>query len=176
MSEPFLGEIRIIGFNFPPSGWAECDGQLLPIAQNSALFSLFGTTYGGDGETTFSLPDLRGRFPMHKGNGPGLTSRIMGQRVGTEGHTLSTSHLASHTHTGHVVTATTEGDRTDPSGAYMARPEEPVQPYAGTSGGQMSSGSVAIGNTGSGSYVNHTSPGLAVNFVVALNGIYPSQN
>jgi len=147
MSDPFVGEIKIVGFNFAPNGWAKCDGALMSIAQNNALFSLFGTYYGGDGRTTFGLPELRGRFPMHQGSGPGLTPRAMGQKAGTETHTLSTNHLASHSHTGHVVSGTTEGDRTDPSGAYMARPEEPVQPYAGASGDQMASDSVSIGNT-----------------------------
>ena len=103
MSEPFLGEIRAFGFTFPPRGWALCDGQLLAISSNAALFSLLGTTYGGDGRTTFQLPDLRGRAAMHFGTGPGLNTRVQGQRSGTETNTLSESQLPSHNH---VVTAT----------------------------------------------------------------------
>ena len=95
-SEPFIGEIMMFGFNFAPRGWALCDGQLLPIPQNTALFSLLGTTYGGDGRTTFGLPDMRGRVAIHKGTGPGLTSRSMGQKGGTE--RISLSQMPSHTH------------------------------------------------------------------------------
>ena len=98
MSEPFLAEIKIIGFNFAPVGWAYCDGQILPIAQNQSLYSLLGTTYGGDGRTTFGLPDLRGRIPLHQGQGPGLSSRKLGSKGGGETVTLTTSQLASHSH------------------------------------------------------------------------------
>ncbi len=176
MSEPFIGEIKIVGFNFPPRGWTRCDGQLLSIAQNIALFSLLGTTYGGDGEVTFGLPELRGRFPMHYGNGPGLSSRNLGQKSGTETNTLTVNQLSPHSHSGTVVSSTAEGDRTDPSGAYPARPEEPVQPYAGTTGGTMAAGSVQIGNAGGGQGVNNMPPYQAVNFVIALVGLFPSQN
>ena len=98
MSEPFIGEIRIFGFNFAPRGWALCDGQLLPISQNSALFSLLGTIYGGDGRTTFALPDLRGRAALHEGTGPGLSPRQLGQRSGSETNTLTVNQLPPHTH------------------------------------------------------------------------------
>lgn len=176
MSEPFIGEIKIVGFNFAPRGFATCDGQLLPIAQNSALFSLLGTIYGGDGRTTFALPDLRGRFPMHYGNGPGLTSRPIGQKSGTETNTLTTSHLPSHSHPATLVSSTDEGDRNDPAGAYPARPEEPVMPYGGTSGGAMAADAVQVGNTGSNSAVNNLPPYQVVGFVIALTGIFPSRN
>lgn len=176
MSEPFIGEIRIVGFTFPPRSWADCDGQLLPIAQNTALFSLLGTTYGGDGRTTFGLPDLRGRLPMHLGSGPGLTSRSQGSFSGSETNTLSINQTPSHNHTGTVVSSTAEGDRTDPAGAYPARPEDPVQPYAGTTGGTMASGGVQIGNTGGGQAVNNMPPFLVVRFVIALAGLFPSRN
>jgi len=176
MSEPFLGEIRIVGFNFPPRSWADCDGQLLPINQNEALFSLLGTFYGGDGRTNFGLPDLRGRFPMHVGSGPGLTPRSQGYKSGTETNTLGTTQMPNHNHTGTVLSSTAEGDRTDPAGAYPARPEEPLQPYAGTTGGTMAAGGVQIGSVGGGQAVNNMPPFQVVRFVIALAGFYPSRN
>ena len=99
MSEPFLAEIRIVAFNFAPRGWATCDGQLLPISQNQALFSLVGTMYGGDGRTTFGVPDLRGRVPIHRGTGPGLTPRTQGQSGGSETNVLNVNQLPAHSHT-----------------------------------------------------------------------------
>lgn len=176
MSEPFLGEIRIVGFNFAPRNWADCDGQLLPIAQHTALFSLLGTMYGGDGRTTFGLPELRGRFPMHTGSGPGLSSRPMGQKLGTETNTLTTNQMPSHNHAGTIVSSTAEGDRSDPAGAYPARPEEPLQPYSGTTGGTMAAGGVQVSNTGSGQAVDNMPPFQVVRFVIALTGLYPSRN
>jgi len=174
MSEPFIGEIKIVGFSFAPRGWAKCDGQLLDISQHNALFSLFGTYYGGDGRTTMGLPDLRGRFPMHNGSGPGLTSRNIGTKSGNEDHNLNINQLAPHSHTGTVVSSTSEGDRTDPAGAFPARPEEPVQPYAGSSGGTMAPGSVQTTNTGNGVAIDHMPPFQALNFIVALVGLFPS--
>ena len=175
MSEPFLGEIKIVGFNFAPRGWALCDGQLLPISQNQSLFSLFGTYYGGDGRTTFGLPELRGRFPMHQGSGPGLTPRSIGLRSGNESVAMSVNQMPSHNHAGTVVSSADEGDRTDPAGAYHARPEDPVQPYGGTAGGTMAAGGVQISNTGSGQAAPNMPPFIVLNFVVALTGLYPSR-
>jgi microcystin-dependent protein len=175
MSDPFIGEIKIVGFNFAPAGWAKCDGQLLAISQNNALFSLFGTYYGGDGRTTFGIPAMRGRFPMHYGAGPGLTSRNIGTKSGAEYHAPSVGQLASHSHTGTVVSSTAEGDRTDPAGAFPARPEEPIQPYAGSAGGTMAGGSVQTDNAGSGTTINHMPPFQTLNFIVALIGLYPSR-
>jgi len=176
MSDPFIGEIKIVGFSFAPSGWATCDGQLLPISQNNALFSLFGTFYGGDGRTTFGLPELRGRFPMHQGSGPGLSSRNIGAKAGAQNHSLSVANMPAHNHSGHVVASDAEGDRTDPAGAFMARPEEPVQPYAGGSGSSMAAGSIATDNAGFGTSVDHMPPFCVLNFVVALVGLYPSRS
>jgi microcystin-dependent protein len=176
MSEPFIGEIKIVGFNFAPRGWADCNGQLLSIAQNSALFSLFGTYYGGDGRNTFGLPDLRGRLPMHVGQGPGLSSRLLGQEGGTETNSLTQNQMPAHSHAGTVVTSAQEGDRTDPSGSYLARTEDPLQPYGGATGGTMAAGSVEIGATGAGQAVNNMPPYLVLRFVVALVGLYPSRD
>ncbi len=175
MSEPFIGEIKIVGFNFAPRNWADCNGQLLAISQNTALFSLLGTMYGGDGRTTFGLPDLRGRFPMHTGTGSGLSPRTQGARSGTETNTLTVGQLASHSHTGTIVAGTAEGDRSDPAGAYPARTEEPMQPYGGAGGGTMAAGSVQIGNNGANQAVNNMPPFLVVRFVIALLGIFPSR-
>ncbi len=176
MSDPFIGEIKIVGFTFAPRNWADCDGQLLPISQNTALFSLLGTTYGGDGRTTFALPDLRSRVPMHTGTGAGLSSRQLGTRSGNENTTLNVNNLAPHNHTGTVATAVTEGDRSDPAGAYPARAEEPMQAYAGVAGGTMAPGSVQTDNTGSGLSFSNMPPFLVLRFVIALTGIFPSRS
>ena len=176
MSDPFLGEIKIVGFNFPPRSWAGCGGQILPISQNTALYSLLGTFYGGDGVSTFALPDLRGRLPMHYGAGPGLSSRDISDKSGTETNTLSVSQMPSHNHTGVIKASGVEGDRADPTGAYPARSEDPVQPYGGSSAGSMADDCVEVGHSGSGQSVNNMPPFLALNFVIALAGVYPSRN
>lgn len=176
MSEPFIGEIKLVGFNFPPRSWATCDGQLLAISQNQALFSLLGTIYGGDGRTTFALPDMRGRSPMHAGTGPGLTPRSMGEGGGAETTTLAEANLPAHTHGGRVVCSRNEGDREDPDGAFPAVTEAPNQPYHGDGGVTMADGSVEVDPTGSGSPFNTLHPYRVVNFVIALVGIYPSRN
>jgi microcystin-dependent protein len=176
MADPFIGQIMIVPYTFAPRNWAECDGQLLSIAQNQALFSLLGTNYGGDGSSTFGLPDLRGRFPMHLGTGPGLTQRNLAQKFGTENNTLDANQIPGHSHTGTILSSTAEGDRTDPTGAYPARPEEPLQPYAGSSEATMAAGGVQVSSAGSGQGVNNMPPTLVLRFVIALAGIYPSQN
>lgn len=117
--EPFIGQIIMFGGNFAPRGWALCDGQLLPISQYSALFSILGTFYGGDGRTTFGLPDLRGRVPMHPGNGAGLTQRQLGQKLGAENNVLTTPNLPSHNH-GVVLAAKEEANTDNPTGNYIA--------------------------------------------------------
>src|SRR6187549_3017598 len=110
MAEPFLGEMKFIAFNFAPKGWALCNGQFLPINQNQALFSILGTTFGGNGQTTFGLPDLRGRVPMHPGNGPGLTPRTLGEQLGTETVTLLAGNVPSHTHAFLAASAPSDDD------------------------------------------------------------------
>ena len=172
MSEPFLGEIKLVGFNFPPRGWAECNGQLLPIAQNSALFSLLGTIYGGDGRTTFGLPDLRGRYAMHQGQGPGLSSRPIGQKSGEERVTLATSQLPSHQH-GHTLRASGNPANTnDPTGnilglaeAYSDQPDSV----------NMDPNAIDTTNAGGGQAHNNMPPYQCVNFIIALTGIFPSR-
>jgi microcystin-dependent protein len=176
MSEPFIGEIKIVGFTFAPRGWADCDGQIVSISQNTALFSLLGVTYGGDGTTTFALPDLRSRLPMHTGSGSGLSPRSQGARSGNESTTLSVSNLAAHSHSGTVISSPAEGDRSDPAGAYPARAEEPMQAYAGTTGATMAAGSVQTYDTGNGSSFSNMPPFLVVRFIIAMVGIFPSRN
>ena len=125
MSEPFLAEVKIVGFNFAPRGWAQCDGQILPINQYQALFSILGTTYGGDGRTTFGLPDLRGRVAMHPGNGPGLSPRQLGQKTGTETNTLTVNQMPAHNHTASGTVnpqcKNGGGDETNPGNGFPYR-------------------------------------------------------
>src|SRR4051812_113885 len=123
MSTPFLGEIRMVGFNFAPRGWALCNGQILSIAQNTALFSILGTTYGGNGQTTFALPDLRGRVPVSAGQGPGLSSYDLGQVTGSENVTLTVQQLPAHSH--NIAADATAGNVGSPSGAHLAQPFSP---------------------------------------------------
>lgn len=170
MSEPFIAEIRIFAGNFAPRGWAFCNGQLLPIAQNTALFSLIGTIYGGDGRTTTALPDLMGRAPMHPGRGPGLTDRRLGQKTGEETVTLTEAQMANHTHS---MQATGEvGELQSPaSDRVMARSA------AFTSEANMTSMSdAALAPAGGSGAHNNMQPFLTMNFIIALVGLYPSRS
>ena len=164
MSEPFLGEIKIISWNFPPKGWTFCDGQLLPINQNQALFSILGTTYGGDGMRTFGLPNLQGRTPFHVGNGI-----VLGEMGGETTHTLNISELPAHTH----VPAATSGPPTvgSASGNSWAGA---ANLYNATPGGAMNPQSIPV--VGGNQPHENMSPYLVLNFVIALQGIFPSQN
>ena len=171
MSEPFTAEIRIFAGNFAPRGWAFCDGQLLPISQHTALFSLIGTTYGGDGRTTTALPNLKGRVPMHPGRGPGLTSRRLGQRGGTEHITLSEAQIPSH---GHILQGVDEdATQTDPAGRAYGKTDDETYGAPGTTVG-MSSESTA--GTGGSQPHNNMQPFLAMYFIIALVGLYPSSS
>lgn len=170
MSEPFVAEIRIFAGNFAPRGWAFCNGQLLPVSQNTALFSLIGTTYGGDGRSTTALPDLQGRAPMHPGRGPGLTARRLGQRGGTETVTLSEAQLPNHSHSMEV--SVEDGERRDPSGSYFGRGNAI---YANPSN-TASMASQSLPNTGGSQAHNNLQPYLAMNFIIALVGLYPSRS
>ena len=172
MSEPFVAEIRIFAGNFAPRGWAFCNGQLLPIAQNTALFSLIGTTYGGDGRTTTALPNMQGRAPMHPGRGPGLTSRRLGQRTGVETVTLSELQMPNHNHT--VVAAAQPGDDDDP--AQMSPAATPGANVYVAAGNAVAMADQALPATGGGQSHNNMQPFLAMNFIIALVGLYPSRS
>jgi microcystin-dependent protein len=171
VADPFVGEIRTFGFNFAPTGWAMCNGQLLPISQNTALFSLLGTFYGGDGITTFALPDLRGRVGIHQGQGPGLSPYELGEVSGSERVTLITVQMPAHRH-GLIANAGTAGV-SRPDGAVLARTG--TNTYAAAPDGTaMNAG--AIGQAGGSQPFGIIEPFLCVNFCIALFGIFPSRN
>lgn len=171
--EAFIGEIRMFAGNFPPRDWAFCNGQILSIAQNTALFSLLGTTYGGNGQTTFALPDLRGRVVMHPGTGPGLTPRVQGEIGGTETNTLSILHLPAHSHS--VNASTAEGDQNLPTNSIPGNTKSLDKEYVSTSANTTMSPSM-IGVTGQGQPVNNMQPFGTVNYIICLYGIYPPRD
>ncbi len=179
--DPFIGQIIMFGGNFAPRGWAFCNGQLLAIAQNTALFSILGTIYGGDGRTTFGLPELRGRVAVHAGgsSGPGLTNRPLGSRGGSETNTLTTSQLPSHNHTATMRAESAPGSTGNPTGNLLgvittgANIYAPPVPATEVS---MSSDSIVVNNTGGGQSVNNMQPYTAVNYIIALVGTFPSRN
>lgn len=187
-ADPLLGEISIFAGNFAPRGWALCDGQLLPISQNTALFSILGTTYGGDGRTTFALPDLRGRAPIHPGTGPGLSTRRLGQRSGTEYNLLTTQQIPSHSHnaTGTIMASSDEGTTSNPTNNFPASPiyqidratKSPINAYSTQANVKMSTKSVqvTIDNTGSNQAINNMQPFECINYIIALQGIFPSRS
>lgn len=172
MSDPYLGEIRMFAGNFNPRGWAFCDGQLLATSSNDALFSLLGTVYGGDGRSTFALPDLRGRLPIHQDQGPGLSPRRLGQRGGSENVTITTSQMPSHNHGFESTTSTAES--VSPAGKVFATAPFPLYTNQNNLVSNLASESV----TNSGGSRAHTNlmPSLCINFIIALVGIYPSRN
>jgi microcystin-dependent protein len=170
MAEPFLGEIRIFGFNFAPVGWAQANGQTMQISQYTALFALLGTTYGGNGTTTFALPDLRGRVPINQGSAPGLSPRNIGQAAGTESTTLMVNQLPSH---GHSVQASDGAASTGRAvGAVLARTSGNT--YAASSDGSVMNAAM-VANTGGNQPVSVVQPFLVLNFCIALVGIFPSR-
>jgi len=171
-SNPFIGEVLAVGFNFAPVGWAMCDGQLLPIDQNTALFSLIGTTYGGDGVTTFALPNLNGRAANHKGQGPGLSNHTIGEQAGVEVVTLVTSQLPAHSHAMRADSALGTSDT--PTGLYPAKNAAGAPSYGNDSSGLL--GDAAIVSAGNNQAHDNMQPYLAMNFIIALEGIFPSQN
>jgi microcystin-dependent protein len=203
MSEPFLGQIMLVPYNFAPRGWAFCNGQILPIAQNTALFSLLGTTYGGNGQTTFALPDLRGRVPISSGQGSGLANYDLGQIGGSEAVTLTTSEmpahshlLASHTHQApahtHQVTALTDSASTGiptnnlpasaPRGTNLYAPPSAntttMAPAMIQSGGELATtpAQPAIQPAGASQPFDNRMPFLTLNYCIALEGIFPSRS
>jgi microcystin-dependent protein len=170
MADPFVAEIRILPGNFAPRGWAACDGQLLPIAQNTALFALLGTTYGGDGRTNFALPDLKGRVPMHHGTGLGLTARTLGEFDGSETVALGTAEIPAHTHIAQA--SAVPATDTNPQGRMLATsPEDSFLARGSRSLTSMSPQSLSP-NGGSLPH-NNMQPYLALTFVIALQGIFP---
>lgn len=172
MSEPFIAEIRIFAGNFAPRGWAFCNGQLLPISQNTALFSLIGTTYGGDGRTTTALPNLQGRAPMHPGQGPGLTTRRLGESGGSDSITLTEAQMPSHNHA--VTVDGQPGERKDPAGRSLAGSED-ANVYAPAQN-LTPMGANAVTAAGGSQPHNNRQPYLALNFIIALVGLYPSRS
>jgi microcystin-dependent protein len=170
--QPYIADIYIFAGDFPPRGWAFCEGQILPIAQNQALFSLLGTTYGGNGQTTFALPDLRGRVPMHFGQGPGLSPRNLGESSGSEGVSLLTTQLPPHTH--NVTASSDNGVRTGPANGVWASSARSDAQYSSTPDTNMSP--AAMGAAGGSAPHNNMQPYLALRFIIALQGVYPSRN
>ncbi len=171
MSQPYVGEIRLFAGNFAPTGWAFCDGSLLSIAENDVLFNLIGTTYGGDGQNTFQLPDLRGRVPVHQGQGPGLQTFVIGQSGGNESVALSTNQIPIHNH---PLQAAVNGTReTSPANNFLAAggPELYASTRA-TLGGTLSGG---MAGTGNGQPHENMAPFLTISYIISLFGIYPSQ-
>lgn len=170
MSEPFLAEIRIVGFNFAPRGWAFCDGQILPINQNQSLYSLLGTTYGGDGRTSFALPDIRGRTPIHVGQADGA-DHTLGQKSGEETHTLSAAEMPQHNH---AVNASDAAVNNPQPGGNRPGNVTNLAYHAASNSKNMSSS--MISNAGGGQAHNNMQPYLALNFCIALRGLFPSRN
>lgn len=170
MADPFVAEIRIMGNNFAPRGWALCNGQLLPISQNTALFSLIGTYYGGDGKSTFALPNLQGKAPMHWGQGPGLSERFLGEDQGAEAVSLLTSEIPAHNHTmrgnSNVV-----GNSNLPGGNVFAESGNSRASVYSTSAPSIKGGELSV--TGSSLPHNNMQPYLVMNFVIAMQGVFP---
>ncbi len=174
MSEPFIGEIRIFAGNFAPRGWQLCQGQILPIAQNTALFSILGVTYGGNGQTTFALPDLRGRYPMQQGQGPGLSPRALGEQGGTETVTLLSNQMPAHNHA--LVCSNAQADQGTPEGNVLAADQGGTTFNFVAAPINATMNPVTIGVAGGSQPHSNMSPFLAINFIIALEGIYPSRN
>ena len=181
--EPFIGQIMMFGGNFAPRGWALCNGQLLSIAENTALFSILGTTYGGDGRTTFGLPDLRGRAPVHAGMGPGLMDRPLGSKGGSEAVTLTVGQMPTHDHTVQVPGTSDQGNVDSPADAQLAmvaggqgRGNASRAPY--NQGGTSDAGMLPFqtGQAGGTAPHDNMSPYQAVNFIIALQGLFPSRS
>jgi len=179
MSNPFLGEIRMFGFTFAPKGWAFCDGQILSIQQNTALFSLLGTTYGGNGTTTFSLPDLRGRSPLHFGQGPGLSDYSLGQVAGEENVTLISTEMPSHNHLANARSSEADSLEPNSDGGFATTPDAIYSglPEVDTNGaikGLMSP--FALTFTGQNVPHQNMPPYTVINYSIAIQGVFPSRN
>lgn len=173
MSDAFVGEIRLFAGNFAPTGWAFCNGQLLPISQNTALFSILGTTYGGDGRSSFALPNLQARMPLGAGSGPGLTPRLLGEASGEAAHALSISELPPHTHAVQTAAAPDSAQPTPTS--LLARSSDNAALYHAPTN-LVSMASAAVQGNGAGWQHNNQSPALALSFIIALQGIFPPRS
>ncbi len=177
MANPFIAEIRIFAGNFAPAGWAMCNGQVLAISQNTALFSLVGTFYGGNGTSNFALPNLQGRFPLQQGQGPGLSPRDVGEIGGESAVTLTASQLPSHNH--NVQCRNLAGDQSDPTNHVWAKPhvgKATDNIYSTSTSNNTTMNSNAIGSTGGNQSHNNMMPFLALNYIIALVGIFPARN
>jgi len=175
MSDPFVAEIRIFGFSFPPKGWAFCDGQIMPISQNTALFSLLGTTYGGDGKSNFALPNLQGLAAMHPGQGPGLTQRDLGETGGQSSVTLLTSQMPAHSHTAKGFP--NAGGQGPVNHTWSEANQRGVAMYAPPGGGQnVQMNSLSLTNSGGSLPHNNLMPYLVLNFCIAMQGIFPARS
>lgn len=176
MSDPFIAQITLFGGNFAPRGWAFCSGQLLPISSNTALFSILGTTYGGDGQVTFALPDLRGRSPRgsHNSAGPGLLVVPLGARGGSVSHTLVPNNLPAHTHALNPNAVEAGGNQTDPAGHNFSETDD--MNYSDASPGANVGAASTGNNSTSNAPISHLDPYLGLNYIIALVGIFPSQN
>jgi microcystin-dependent protein len=175
VADPFVAEIRIVPFNFAPVGWALCDGQLMPISQNTALFSLLGTTYGGDGRSNFALPNLQGAAPVAPGQGPGLSNRVLGETGGQASVTLVSSQMPAHAHVAQAGAAA--GSQTVPAGNTWAAPGagRGLDIYDPAPGSGPAMHAQALGVSGAGQPHNNLPPVLAFNFIIALQGIFPAR-
>ena len=169
MADPFVAEIRVVSFNFAPTGWAQCNGQILPLSQNTALFSLLGTTYGGNGQSTFALPDLQGSAPMHPGQGPGLSLHDLGETSGSQFVTLLESEIPVHSHT--VQTANAAGDTNSPTSNALSR--SAGGSIFGTAGSTVQLAPIALAPSGGSLPHNNMQRYLTLNFIIALQGVYP---
>jgi len=174
MADPFVAEIRIFGFQFAPKGWALCNGQLLPISQNTALFSLLGTTFGGDGKATFALPNMQGNAPMHPGQGPGLSPHDLGEQGGSETVSLTTSQMPLHSH-GVGAQTVPLGGLADPTGATLSRPGSGNLYFDGAGASVVAMAAQAIGVNGGSLPHNNMQPYLTLNFCIALQGVFPAR-
>ncbi len=176
MADPFVGEIRMVGFSFAPVHWADADGQLIPISQNEVLYSLYGTTYGGDGQKTFALPDLRGRAAIHCGKGPGLPAFKRGQHGGSTDVVLSEDELPPHSHTAKVSAKAGEANQIAPTGHYWAQLQRNAVLYSDSRDTVMAADAVEVEESGGGQAHTNMQPYLTIRFCVSLAGLYPQRN
>ena len=172
--DPYIGEVKMFAGTYAPVNWAICDGSLMSISENEVLFTLLGTTYGGDGITTFALPDMRGRAPVHAGTGAGLPNVVLGQKAGTENSSLTINQMPSHSHT--IAAQTAEGNTNLPTGNVFADTGATDPDYAASSTANVIMGLQAIGLSGNNVPYSICQPSLCITFIIALVGIFPSQN